>query len=149
MFNPGQSGGAGLPNGGEGRAVIYTRYEYSPGKELIFAGTHLCHEHEENRKAKADALNGIFGKEHLPVILTGDLNFTISSKAYKLLDEQWIDAAIAYGEPKNTIPSTKPSARIDYVLLSEQADWEILDVEVVPVDYSDHMPVVVKVKLYQ
>lgn len=137
-----------LPNqGGEARSLIYTRYEYSPGKELIFAGTHLCHAFPENREAQAERLNALLLKEQLPVILAGDLNLTDTSAAYNVLDKQWLDAAEVHGNPENTFSFTEKDIRIDYVLLNNQARWEVHEVEVVPVGHSDHMPLIVKLRL--
>ena len=135
------------PEGGEGRAMIYTTYEYAPGSKITFAATHLCHESEENRVAQTKAINDFLLKFDHPVVLAGDLNFREGSAPYKVLQPGWTDAAKAFGSPRHTIPADNPRARIDYIWLSNNAKWEISAVEVPSVQHSDHMPVVAKVLL--
>ncbi|MGS2764588.1 endonuclease/exonuclease/phosphatase family protein [Sinomicrobium sp. M5D2P9] len=137
------------PKGGEGRALIYATYTYNEGKKITFAATHLCHEYEENRVAQAQAINNFLLKLDHPVVLAGDLNFRENSAAYEVLKPNWTDSAKAFGSPEFTIPADAPRSRIDYIWLSKNSNWKISSVDVRKTDYSDHMPVVVKVSLQQ
>ncbi|MBU3124512.1 endonuclease/exonuclease/phosphatase family protein [Sinomicrobium weinanense] len=136
------------PKGGEGRAMIYTTLEYAKGKKITFAATHLCHQFEENRVAQIKAVNDFLLNLGHPVVLAGDLNFKEGSAPYKVLKPGWTDSALEFGSPQLTIPADAPRARIDYIWLSKNADWDISAVKVPQADHSDHLPVVVKVKLH-
>ncbi|UGU17500.1 endonuclease/exonuclease/phosphatase family protein [Sinomicrobium kalidii] len=136
------------PKGGEGRAMIYTTYEYAKGKKITFAATHLCHQFEENRMAQIKAINNFLLKLDHPAVLAGDLNFREGSAPYKVLEPHWTDSALEYGSPEFTIPADAPRSRIDYIWLSKNARWDITAAEVPRADHSDHLPVVIKVKLH-
>jgi endonuclease/exonuclease/phosphatase family metal-dependent hydrolase len=134
------------PNGGEGRSLALGNVDLGNGKSLVFAGTHLCHEFAENRTAQVVEIKNILGKFKGPVILSGDFNFTTEEVSYSILTESFLDAAIKYGNPENTYSSKEPKIRIDYFWLDKETDWEIVSVEVLDVEYSDHKPVVIKVR---
>ncbi len=117
------------------------------GKLITFAGTHLCHEFEENRIAQTKAIKEILETGDHPTILTGDFNFTPSATPYAVLSEKYMDAAEITGNPGATYSSKEPTNRIDYIWLSKPDSWNILEINILQVDYSDHMPVLVKVQL--
>ncbi len=75
-----------------------------------------------------------------PVILCGDFNATPDSEEIRLLAEVTglQDAGAPGNEP--TFPADVPSARIDYVWLSEGLDTA--KAETISTDASDHLPVV-------
>ncbi|ERM83879.1 hypothetical protein P872_01070 [Rhodonellum psychrophilum GCM71 = DSM 17998] len=135
------------PKGGEGRSLALAHVELPGGQKISFAGTHLCHEFEENRAAQTLAIGELLGNLPHPSILAGDLNFNPSEKPYSILSDQFLDAAEKFGNPSATYSSQDPKDRIDYVWLSKNSRWEIVEVRVIPVDYSDHFPIVVVVKL--
>lgn len=136
------------PKGGEDRSMISVEYPLGKNKKIIVAGTHLCHEYEENRIAQLKLINESFAATGFPYILAGDLNLTPVSEEYKQeIQSKWIDAAVAINKSENTFSSKEPERRIDYVLLDKKAKWQVTAVEVIPVMYSDHMPVVVKLRL--
>ena len=134
------------PNGGEGRSLAVAKVELDDNRNLIFAGTHLCHEFPENRSAQVIAADDILSKSELPVILTGDFNFSSEEKGYEILTENYIDAALKMGNPQFTYSSKSPKIRIDYFWLAKSVDWEIVSVEVLDVAYSDHKPVVITIR---
>ncbi|WP_186754620.1 endonuclease/exonuclease/phosphatase family protein [Echinicola salinicaeni] len=136
-----------IPDGGEGRAIALASVEMPNGVALTFGATHLCHQYENNRIAQSNAI--LDNQENIdgPFLFAGDLNFKPDSKAYASLTENFIDAAEAYGSPQHTFPTDDPRIRIDYVWLSKNSNWEVLEAKVLDVDYSDHMPLLVKVKL--
>ncbi|AGA76501.1 endonuclease/exonuclease/phosphatase family protein [Echinicola vietnamensis] len=135
------------PQGGEGRAMALATYTLENGGQITFGATHLCHQFDSNRVAQTDAivnyLQGIKGA----VVVAGDLNFNPTEKPYSIIGKDFIDAAADFGDPRPTIPFDDPTTRIDYIWLSKNVQWEIKEVKVIPVDFSDHMPVVVKVVL--
>lgn len=130
------------PKGGEKWALLMVEGQTKTGRSFMFAGTHLCHQYSENRSAQVRKINRIFSKEALPVILGGDFNFTPRSNSYETMQKHWKDAAVMKGNPKATFSYKKPSQRIDYLFLSGNARWEVVNLEIIEVDYSDHMPVV-------
>ena len=136
------------PKGGEDRSMISIEYPVDDKRKVTIAGTHLCHEHSENRLAQLKAINVLLKKKEHPALLAGDLNLVQDSPEYRQeIQPNWMDAAVTYGRTTNSFSSDEPNKRIDYVLTDTRAKWQVESVEVVPVKYSDHMPVIVKLKL--
>ena len=136
-----------IPKGGEGRALLTLLATLPGGQKIVFAGTHLCHEHDENRLAQAKAIATILAGSKLPVILGGDFNFRPDTAPYQMMRQQFLDAALVKGEPQFTIPFDQPRARIDYIFLSKKSRWVVTDVQVIRDNASDHMPVLVTLSL--
>lgn len=134
------------PDGGEGRSMAVAEVEIGSNK-LLFAGTHFCHEYEDNRMAQAKEGIRILMESDFPSILTGDLNFTSEEAAYDVISEHYTDAALGFGNPQLTYSSKDLIKRLDYFWLDKDFEWEIVSVEVLEVAYSDHLPVVIRVKL--
>jgi endonuclease/exonuclease/phosphatase family metal-dependent hydrolase len=135
-----------IPNGGEGRSLALAKVDLGNGKTLVFGATHLCHQYVENRTAQAVELKNILSKFGAPVVLTGDFNFTADEISYSVLSEEFLDAALEFGNPKNTYSSKEPTIRIDYFWLGKATDWEVVSVEVLDLELSDHKPVLVKLR---
>lgn len=116
----------------EPRCALATRILPDNGiPELIFVGTHLCHQSRENRTEQAQRINHLFAsdKSSIPVVLAGDLNARPGSEPMKLLKEHWVDAIA-------------PQSRIDYILLRSEDPWKVLEVKIVDdLVASDHRPV--------
>ncbi|GGF20464.1 endonuclease/exonuclease/phosphatase family protein [Echinicola rosea] len=136
-----------IPEGGEGRAMALATFTMENGEQITFGATHLCHQFDINRIAQTKAIVEYSQNINGAVVVAGDLNFKPTDNPYPIMEKDFTDAAAAFGNPKPTIPYDNPSSRIDYVWLSKNANWEVKEVKVVPVDFSDHMPVVVKVVL--
>ena len=134
------------PRGGESRALIYITYNAGK-KKIVFAGTHLCHQYNENRVAQVKEINATFASERNPVVLCGDLNFSPGKEPYNILQTEWEDAAVLKGDPQNTFSASNPRVRIDYAWLKKGAKWKVTDVEVLPVKISDHKPVLVTLEI--
>lgn len=138
-----------IPKGGEKRAVLYIETQTASGQPIIFAGTHLCHQHDENRIAQVQTINDYFSRKEAPVMIAGDFNFTPDSDPYTKMQKQWMDAALENdGPPQPTISAENPNRRIDYLFLSNRSNWEVLDVYTIDVNYSDHLPVVARVVIH-
>ena len=131
------------PKGGEPRSLIYIEYPLTTKKKIVFAGSHLCHQYEENRIAQVKEINKTFEKTKQPVILCGDLNFTPDKEPYSILSTTWDDAAALKGNPELTFSSDNPRIRIDYCWLKKGNKWKVIDVQVLPYAYSDHKPVLI------
>lgn len=118
--------------GQESRIVIAARIKPDKGlPELIFAGTHLCHQSDETRTEQAQQINRLFSPQQgVPIILAGDLNARPGSGPMEvLLQDRWVDAIA-------------PKSRIDYVLYRKSDPWRVVDVQIVDERVaSDHRPV--------
>lgn len=128
----------------EPRAALVVRVKPGGGlPELLFVGTHLCHQSDQTRLWQCGMLNTLFVNSTLPVVLAGDLNANPGSRPMReLLSSGWIDADAVEARP--TSPSSSPRRRIDYVLYRSADPWKVVSVEVLdePVA-SDHAPVFV------
>lgn len=138
-----------IPNGGEDRAMLIAETQMTNGESFIFAGTHLCHQFSENRLAQAKKINEVFEEMDQPSILVGDLNFVPDSEPYRTLENVWVDIAKSAGTVEPTISFENPTRRIDYIfgLKKSFSQFEIIDIEVLKVGYSDHMPVVATIRI--
>ncbi len=136
-----------IPKGGEVRALLMIEHTFPNGQKIIFAGTHLCHEFSENRLAQSKDICDILNNYDQPIIMGGDFNFRPDTEPYKVILKSFYDAAVMKGDPQNTISFENPRARIDYIFVSNEHEWIIKDVEVIPVNPSDHMPVLVTLEL--
>lgn len=133
-----------IPEGGEKRALLIAESEGMGGRPFFFAGTHLCHQFAENRKAQVQQIITTFINAQVPVFLAGDLNFIPDSEPYRLLQQNWIDIALKDGGPALTYSHQNPTKRIDYLFMSEAAEQQFIieEVKVLEVPYSDHRPIV-------
>lgn len=135
-----------IPVGGEPRAAAWVTYQLPSGEEITFAGTHLCHQFEENRIAQVEAVSLRAKKEKLPTIWVGDLNFRPDSKAYKSIKGTWKDAGALPTPYSPTYGSLEDGARIDYVWF-DSSKFTLVDYQVLNVTHSDHYPVLVTLQL--
>lgn len=129
------------PSGGEPRAVIYAVVNVDENKQVLFAGTHLCHQFLPNKIAQVKALGEIMRNNKLPAVLAGDFNFAPEAEPYSNLLEDWKDAAVARGNPQYSFPANKPATRIDYIWLDQNTQWNVKKLEVLSAEFSDHRPV--------
>lgn len=138
-----------IPSGGEDRAMLIVETTMSNGESLLFAGTHLCHQFSENRLAQVEKINEVFEEIDQPAILVGDLNFVPDSEPYQTLEKMWVDMAKSAGATDPTISYENPTRRIDYMFGLKKifSKIEIVDIEVLNVGYSDHMPVVATIRI--
>ena len=136
------------PAGGEARALILVEHRLSNGKKIILAGTHFCHEFEENRIAQAKEVVDIIMATDLPVIIGGDFNIIPESMPYKIITKKLDDVAAQFGQPALTFPFVKPRVRLDYFFINKGNRWRILNVKVIDgEDASDHKPIFATLEL--
>lgn len=133
-----------IPKGGERRALLMVEYPLSEKYKVVFGGTHLCHQYEQNRIAQVKAINKHFSSLSQPAIIAGDFNFTPHEDPYQFIKKNWFDAAKLANSMGPTYSYQEPSKRIDYIFLS-QKDWKIMEVEVLQEPYSDHLPIVLSI----
>lgn len=129
------------PAGGEPRSLIYANTRLANGQNIIFGGTHLCHESDENRLAQVNSIDSIYRSLLVPSVVCGDFNFESMEAPYQFMQKYWIDAASVRKNPPNTFSFKDPAKRIDYAFVTKRGNWKIINVQVFPVNYSDHMPV--------
>ncbi len=94
----------------------------------------------------ADLLRGLWG----PLVLGGDLNEAPGGRAVRFLADRYWDAWLLGGDVAgDTFPSDEPSARIDYLFVSEGVRVERVIVPPTPDARaaSDHRPVVAELVL--
>ena len=53
----------------------------------------------------------------------------------------WKDGGLVRKNPVNTYSAKNPTKRIDYAFITQRGNWKVVSAEVIPVDYSDHLPV--------
>ncbi|MDF1550330.1 MAG: endonuclease/exonuclease/phosphatase family protein [Bacteroidales bacterium] len=136
------------PEGGEGRSLAMAHYTLGNGNRISFATTHLCHEFDENRLAQTKEIIKILDKIQNPLILCGDFNFTPKNKSYHILAERFIDLAQIAGNEQSTFSSHDPQSRIDFIWLSKNIKYNIINISTLDFDYSDHKPLLAKIKIF-
>ncbi len=97
------------------------------------------------RAAEVEALASHIDAEELPVIVLGDFNDTAYTWSFKRLRGDRADAFnVAGAGSGHTYRSDKPFVRIDFALVDEA--WDVVDAEVPDVRFSDHRPLVVRLR---
>ncbi len=84
-------------------------------------------------------------RDTLPTILAGDLNATPDASELQPLFKRLVDVWPAVADRGLTYPSSLPTKRIDYILVSRH--FRVLDAGVRPVSVADHRPVAASVVL--
>jgi endonuclease/exonuclease/phosphatase family metal-dependent hydrolase len=113
-------------------AVAVTLKPRNGFPELVFIGTHLCHQSNDDRVAQAKEINEAYPSDSkLVAILAGDLNARTDTPPMREFGEQWRD----------TIPARN---KIDYVLVRPGDPWRVIEAKVIPEPVaSDHDPILV------
>jgi endonuclease/exonuclease/phosphatase family metal-dependent hydrolase len=102
--------------------------------------THLQHNSQPERLAQTAAIRRVIGACQESVVLTGDLNALPGTPEIDALTEDLIDAWAEAGVGDGyTFPAENPTARLDYVLHSD--DVRACTAAVLCTDASDHLPV--------
>lgn len=147
------------------RVVTWAEFkDKATGKHFMALNTHFDHIGDEARTQSAiliiKKLGELAGK--LPIILTGDLNVTNKSRAYRILtfseNEYTLSDTRKRAEAKITgpdfsfigfDPSVEPTDMIDYVLVTwdfEVISNEVFDFRSTGNYLSDHLPVIVELR---
>lgn len=97
------------------------------------------------RAEEVEALASQIDAEELPVIVLGDFNDTAYTWTFKRLQGDRADAFNVAGAGSGyTYRSDKPFVRIDFALVDKA--WEVVDAVVPNVQFSDHRPLVVRLR---
>jgi len=128
------------PRGGEPRVLVSVDYTLLDGRTFTFAGTHLCHEFEDNRIAQIAAISGVVKASERPVLVAGDFNFNPGEAPYLAFTGSMEDSALVHGTPTLTWPYHAPEERLDYIFADKRSHWQIKDVRLIDSDASDHFP---------
>ncbi|MGZ8592414.1 MAG: endonuclease/exonuclease/phosphatase family protein [Actinomycetota bacterium] len=120
-----------------------------PPHRLRAVATHLGL-HPLERRRHAEELAGELDSGEGPVLLGGDLNEPPEGRAARFLARRFWDAWLLGGDVTGeTFPAAEPTARIDYLFVSEGVRVERAMVPPIPEVRvaSDHRPVVAEVSL--
>jgi endonuclease/exonuclease/phosphatase family metal-dependent hydrolase len=92
------------------------------------------------RYSQAQIVRGQIEQSPYPVILTGDFNDVPNSNTYFTISKNMQDAFLKKGSfIGRTFRFISPTLRIDYILADKS--FEVNQVRVIHVPYSDHYPV--------
>lgn len=134
--------------------ILKIKDNYSNGREFYYYNTHLDN---IGQQARYEGLRLIVklmnsSSENLPILLTGDFNFTKDYPAYnvvasRLFDAQFISQSTPEGGNQTFNgfgSSTDPNNKIDYIFVSDS--WKVLSHRISTQLYdgrypSDHFPV--------
>ena len=142
------------------RTVTIVRLkDLKSSKEFYFFNTHLDHIGEKARTESSRLIIDEINKtaSALPVILTGDFNYTSSAEGYKIIIQKLFDAErISETESKGGDitfngfgKDIKPDNKIDFIFVNDKFD--VLNHTIDTTTYnglypSDHFPVISEVK---
>lgn len=123
---------------------------------IIVYGTHFQHDRTESRVDQMKALvTEAASDSNFLVFIIGDLNSVAGSSTETVVlniakDRGFVDLHEQYARahsrvPENTFPADAPDSRIDYVLCNRPV--EVLEARVIPTLASDHLPLMVRVRL--
>lgn len=132
---------------GETRSLCVIKVQLPGKQQILFGSTHLDQYHDEsNRLLQAAAIARIVKTFTLPFILGGDFNDFPDSKTLGLLDE--VLTRTCRTDCPLTIPTEHPNRTIDYILFTQAAKFQALDVKTIPETYaSDHLPVIANIRI--
>ncbi len=133
---------------GEQRGVLQLVLDVH-GREMVFLNTHIDYRGDDSERwLNVGEIEKIVADAKRPVILCGDFNDVPSNRVYRRLSETfndaWAQAGIGDGF---TFPVRTPTKRIDYIWLSKGNWCEPLRAWIPHSEASDHLPLVVELKL--
>jgi endonuclease/exonuclease/phosphatase family metal-dependent hydrolase len=124
--------------------ALLTANIFFGGREIMFATIHMDYRDSNSRFAQSGELVRLFGNVKLPVVLTGDLNAEPGTKEIQSLQTIFTDTG---KDTDLSYSAVKPIKKIDYVMVSQAHLGKIKKVEVSPVLFSDHLPVMTTFKI--
>lgn len=133
-----------LPEGAkEQRALLLAGIELPGGKGFTFVSTHLDHSSSAVRTVQVKALNRALAGIKSPVVVAGDFNAKPDSPEIAVGMRKWQTACTN----DFTIPSSKPSSKIDYIFFAPAGRWRKTDAATPGVTLSDHLPLWAELEL--
>ncbi len=130
-----------LTSDGKSDAVtraLLTANIFSGNKEIMFATVHMDYRDSNSRFAQSQDLVKLSGGTKLPFILTGDFNAEPGTREILNLQTVLTDTG---KDTDLTFSAIKPIKKIDFVMVSKMHLDKNKKVEVYPVLFSDHLPV--------
>ncbi|WP_025763618.1 endonuclease/exonuclease/phosphatase family protein [Dyadobacter tibetensis] len=128
---------ANLPE--ETRTLAAVTVSVAPGRQVIFASTHLGLK-AANRRLQVENILSHFKPFDKEVILAADFNATPDSEEMKMLYPFFSPSCRENCD--FTIPVQRPNRKIDYILHSPVNAFNILETYTIDEQYaSDHLPV--------
>ncbi len=121
-----------------------------PGAEVWAAAVHLGLNPSERRRHVQELVNALGDRE--PLVVGGDLNELPDRGAAKALGDRYGDAWLLGGDAGGeTFPADEPTARIDYLFVSDGIRVDRVIVPPLPEvrRASDHRPVVAELRLLE
>ena len=126
----------------EPRALLEGLFEM--GKDtLVFASTHLDVKLGKTREMQAGFIHEHFKESPYPVIIGGDFNATPASGAIK---DHMLKNWFLGTDNDLTIPSWKPTVKIDYLFAFPKKGWRIIRTQTIQSGLSDHLPIVTELE---
>ena len=125
------------------KGYVRVRVE-GPAGAVDVVSLHLDFKRDAERRAQLDILSTHLGRRANPapeLVVAGDFNCTLAGGVLREFARRHALAAAAQGD--GTFPARRPRRRIDYVLVS--GGLSIRRRLAVPVEVSDHLPVLVDV----
>ena len=122
----------------EQRGLLEGSFILPDGDTITVACTHLEAFDSVSRAAQAQFIVEHFAGIPHPVILAGDFNAPPDDNVMGLLTSQWLDCTAG----DYTFSVKAPSEKIDYILARPKPSWRTLESQVIPVEMSDHYPVI-------
>ncbi len=117
---------------------------------LVFMATHVDYRPDDvERRQNAEQLAEILDRyPGLTVIVGGDFNDVPNGRLHRKMKERWQDVWESIGTGEGfTIPSRRPTKRIDYLWINPRSPWVPRRAWVPTSNASDHLPVVVEFEL--
>ena len=122
----------------EQRGLLEGTFILPDGDTIMVACTHLEAFDSVSRAAQAPFILDYFAHSTHPVILAGDLNASPDDPVIGLLTSQWLDCTAG----DFTFSVKNPKEKIDYILARPIQAWHTIESRVIPVEMSDHYPVI-------
>ena len=140
-----------LPNlsSGEQRGVLESVIKLSKEQKISFLATHLDHRKPDNERiASAKFINErISLSNNTPAILAGDFNDIPISSTLKEFGKLWIHTNTALSP---TIPVSKPTRQIDYIMIRPKKSWRVIRSKVLDEAVaSDHRAIFAEIELVE
>ena len=120
------------------RGLLQGTFILADGDTITFACTHLEAFDSVSRAAQVQFILDHFSSPTHPAILAGDFNASPADPVIGQLMDQWLDCTTG----DFTFSVTDPTEKIDYILARPKQSWHTIDSQVIPVELSDHYPVI-------
>ena len=136
-------------NSGEQRGVLESVIKLSKEQKISFLATHLDHRKPDNERiASAKFINErISLSNKIPAILAGDFNDIPFSSTLKEFGKLWLHTNATLSP---TIPVSKPTRQIDYIMIRPKKSWRVIRSKVLDEAVaSDHRAIFAEIELVE